>query len=54
MVLVCGKDGFVETWAGAVGRGPKKADGSKGPKIQGPLMGLLAESGYDASEVFKY
>jgi len=54
MILVCGTDGFVASWAGPVIRGPKKADGSKGPKIQGPLLGLLAEAGYDASEVFKY
>ena len=54
MVLVCGKDGFVETWGGPVGRGPKKPDGSKGGKVQGPLLGLLAEAGYKAEEVFKY
>ena len=54
MVLVCGTDGFVATWGGPVGRGPKKADGSKGPKVQGPLLGLLATAGYNASEVFKY
>lgn len=54
MVLVCGTDGFVETWAGPVARGPRLADGSKGPKVQGPLLGLLAAAGYDASEVFKY
>ena len=54
MVLVCGTDGFVETWAGPIARGPRLADGSKGPKVQGPLLGLLAAAGYDASEVFKY
>ena len=54
MVLVCGTDGFVATWGGPVGRAPKKPDGSKGGKIQGPLTGLLAEAGFDASEVFKY
>ena len=54
MVLVCGTDGFVDTWAGPVGRGPRLADGSKGPKVQGELLGVLAEAGYDASEVFKY
>eukprot|EP00591_Stephanopyxis_turris_P009708 CAMPEP_0195528342 /NCGR_PEP_ID=MMETSP0794_2-20130614/30438_1 /TAXON_ID=515487 /ORGANISM="Stephanopyxis turris, Strain CCMP 815" /LENGTH=295 /DNA_ID=CAMNT_0040659465 /DNA_START=202 /DNA_END=1089 /DNA_ORIENTATION=- len=54
MILVCGPDGFVDTWAGPVGRAPPKADGTKGAKIQGPLLGILKEAGYDASEVFKY
>jgi cytochrome-b5 reductase len=54
MILVCGTDGFVATWAGPVGRAPKKPDGSKGGKIQGPLLGLLKEAGYTAEEVFKY
>mmetsp|Transcript_24974 Transcript_24974/g.59334 ORF Transcript_24974/g.59334 Transcript_24974/m.59334 type:complete len:321 (-) Transcript_24974:323-1285(-) len=53
MVLVCGTDGFVETWGGPVGRAPT-TDGSKGGKVQGPLLGLLAEAGFDASQVFKY
>lgn len=54
MIFVCGKDGFVAHWGGPVGRGPKKPDGSKGPKIQGPLEGVLAEAGYTADQVFKY
>lgn len=54
MVLVCGTDGFVETWGGPVARGPRKADGSKGAKVQGPLLGLLADAGFKPSEVFKY
>jgi cytochrome-b5 reductase len=54
MVLVCGTDGFVATWGGPVGRAPSKPDGTKGGKIQGPLTGLLAAAGFDASEVFKY
>ena len=53
-VFVCGRDGFVESWAGPTARAPRKADGSKGAKIQGPLLGLLAAAGYDASEVYKY
>ena len=44
MVLVCGTDGFVSTWGGPVGRASRQADGSKGAKIQGPLVGLLAEA----------
>ena len=54
MVLVCGTDGFVDTWGGPVIRGPRKPDGTRGGKVQGPLLGLLAQAGYDASEVFKY
>lgn len=53
MVFVCGRDGFVESWGGAVGR-EATTDGSKGKKIQGPLKGWLSEAGYQASEVFKY
>ena len=53
MVFVCGRDGFVESWGGAVGR-EVTTDGSKGKKIQGPLKGWLAEAGYQASEGFKY
>ena len=54
MIFVCGKDGFVEHWGGPVGRAPSKADGTKGKKIQGELLGVLQEAGYDASQVFKY
>jgi len=54
MIFICGKDGFVETWGGPVGRAPPKSDGKKGPKIQGPLLGILKEAGYKESEVFKY
>ena len=54
MVLVCGTDGFVDWWSGPVARGPPKEDGTKGAKIQGPLLGLLRDAGYDESEVFKY
>eukprot|EP00535_Pseudo-nitzschia_heimii_P002684 CAMPEP_0197181276 /NCGR_PEP_ID=MMETSP1423-20130617/5614_1 /TAXON_ID=476441 /ORGANISM="Pseudo-nitzschia heimii, Strain UNC1101" /LENGTH=312 /DNA_ID=CAMNT_0042631503 /DNA_START=371 /DNA_END=1309 /DNA_ORIENTATION=+ len=53
MVLVCGRDGFVAHWAGPVGRAPTE-DGSKGPKIQGPLLGVLADTGFTADQVFKY
>jgi len=53
MIFVCGKDGFVETWGGKVER-EKTTDGSKGKKIQGPLLGILRDAGYDASQVFKY
>ena len=54
MIFVCGTDGFVDTWAGPVGRAPPLADGSKGPKVQGALTGILRRAGYTESEVFKY
>lgn len=54
MIFVCGKDGFVAHWGGPVGRAPPKPDGSKGPKIQGPLQGVLKLAGYSAEQVFKY
>mmetsp|Transcript_18699 Transcript_18699/g.28383 ORF Transcript_18699/g.28383 Transcript_18699/m.28383 type:complete len:411 (+) Transcript_18699:85-1317(+) len=54
MIFVCGRDGFVESWGGPVGRAPISPDGTKGKKIQGPLLGWLRDAGYDASEVFKY
>lgn len=53
MVFVCGRDGFVAHWAGPVVRAPTE-DGSKGPKIQGPLLGVLAAAGFTAEQVFKY
>eukprot|EP00536_Pseudo-nitzschia_multiseries_P016819 jgi/Psemu1/222733/e_gw1.1247.13.1 len=54
MIFVCGRDGFVAHWAGPVTRAPPKPDGKKGPKIQGPLLGVLAEAGFTAEQVFKY
>ena len=54
MIFVCGTDGFVATWGGPVGRAPRKPDGGKGAKIQGPLLGILKEVGFSESEVFKY
>eukprot|EP00537_Pseudo-nitzschia_pungens_P015562 CAMPEP_0172408992 /NCGR_PEP_ID=MMETSP1061-20121228/76138_1 /TAXON_ID=37318 /ORGANISM="Pseudo-nitzschia pungens, Strain cf. pungens" /LENGTH=375 /DNA_ID=CAMNT_0013145137 /DNA_START=666 /DNA_END=1796 /DNA_ORIENTATION=- len=54
MIFVCGRDGFVAHWAGPVTRAPPKPNGKKGPKIQGPLLGVLAEAGFTAEQVFKY
>eukprot|EP00986_Skeletonema_menzelii_P018570 scaffold26658_cov153-Skeletonema_menzelii.AAC.5 len=54
MIFVCGTDGFRDMWAGPIARAPPLPDGSKGPKIQGELLGLLKEAGYEASDVFKY
>jgi cytochrome-b5 reductase len=56
MVFVCGKDGFVGHWAGPVTRGlaPPGKLNKQGPKVQGPLLGLLKEAGYESNQVFKY
>ena len=54
MIFVCGTDGFRDMWAGSIARAPPLPDGSKGPKIQGDLLGVLKEAGYEASDVFKY
>ena len=54
MIFVCGTDGFRDMWAGPIARAPPLPDGSKGPKIQGPLLGVLKDAGYDALDVFKY
>ena len=54
MIFICGKYGFVDFWGGEVQRAPPPPGKKKGPKIQGPLTGLLNEAGYDASQVFKY
>lgn len=54
MIFVCGTDGFVDYWGGSVQRGPPEPGKTKGPKIQGPLMGLLKEVGYTESMVYKY
>ena len=54
MVFVCGKDGFVEAWGGRVCRAPPPEGKKKGPKIQGPLLGLLKDAGYSEEQVFKY
>mmetsp|Transcript_1923 Transcript_1923/g.2244 ORF Transcript_1923/g.2244 Transcript_1923/m.2244 type:complete len:409 (-) Transcript_1923:73-1299(-) len=54
MIFVCGRDGFVDHWAGPVTRGPPPPGKNKGPKIQGPLLGVLEAAGYDESQVFKY
>jgi cytochrome-b5 reductase len=55
MVFVCGKDGFVSHWGGPVARGPPPpGKQKKGPKVQGPLLGILKEAGYESYQVFKY
>jgi cytochrome-b5 reductase len=54
MVFVCGTDGFVNHWAGPVTRGPPPPGKKKGMKVQGPLLGILKEAGYESYQVFKY
>jgi len=52
MVMVCGTDGFVETWSGPLTR-VKNADGTK-RKVQGPVLGFLRDAGFTATEVYKF
>uniref|UniRef100_A0A7S4B667 Uncharacterized protein n=2 Tax=Chrysotila carterae TaxID=13221 RepID=A0A7S4B667_CHRCT len=52
MIFVCGRDGFVSTWAGPRTRSFHQ-DGTS-LKAQGPLSGILEQSGYSAEEVYKY
>ena len=55
MIFICGRDGFVSHWAGPVSRGPPPpGKKKKGPKIQGPLLGILNDAGYQENNVFKY
>lgn len=56
IVLVCGTDGFVATWAGPIVKkqivledGTKKKE-----KVQGPTLGILKECGFDETMVYKY
>lgn len=51
MIMVCGRDDFVDTWAGKTIRVVE--DGKKW-KEQGPLLGILADAGFDASQVYKF
>jgi len=54
MILVCGRDEFLDTVSGRTTRGKSPKPGKKGPKIQGELTGLLAQAGYDTSQVYKF
>jgi NAD(P)H-flavin reductase len=53
MVMVCGTDGFVDSWAGAITRTKDPATGKKA-KLQGPLMGWLRDAGFREQEVYKF
>lgn len=54
LIMVCGRDGFVDTVSGMTVRGPPKPGQKKGPKVQGPVKGLLKERGYSESMVYKF
>ena len=55
MVMVCGTDGFVETWAGALERVPADAaTGRKKQKLQGPVGGFLKDLGFREEQVYKF
>lgn len=51
MLMVCGTDGFVDTWAGALTR--VQVDGKK-QKVQGPVRGFLREAGFTEANVYKF
>jgi len=53
MVMVCGTDGFVDTWAGGIERAIDPTTG-KSNKVQGSLKGLLASAGFQEHEVYKF
>jgi len=44
LVLVCGTDGFVDTWAGAIER--VYDENGKKKKVQGSVRGILKEVGF--------
>jgi cytochrome-b5 reductase len=53
-VLVCGRDEFLESVCGMTERGPPPPGKKKGPKVQGQLVGVLADAGYSAEQVYKF
>eukprot|EP00802_Teleaulax_amphioxeia_P019927 Tamp_20182.p1 GENE.Tamp_20182~~Tamp_20182.p1 ORF type:complete len:354 (-),score=54.21 Tamp_20182:152-1213(-) len=53
MIMVCGTDGFVATWAGAIERRVDPVTG-KSAKVQGPLKGLLSAVGFQERQVYKF
>ena len=55
MVLVCGTDGFVDTWAGGITRvTADPASGRKKEKKQGRVGGFLRERGFREAQVYKF
>jgi cytochrome-b5 reductase len=51
MIMVCGRDGFVGTWAGETKR---IHENGKKRKEQGPLTGILSDAGFDQCQVYKF
>ena len=54
MIMVCGRDEFLETVSGDTIRGAPPPGKKKGPKLQGPLTGVLANAGYEPTMVYKF
>ena len=54
MVMICGQDQFLDTLSGRTVRGPPPPGKKKGPKLQGPLQGLLSKTKYTPSQVYKF
>ena len=54
MVMVCGRDEFLVTVSGATTRGVPLPGKTKGPKLQGPLTGILREAGFTEEMVYKF
>ena len=52
LVLVCGTDGFVDTWAGAIER--VYDENGKKKKVQGTVRGILKTVGFTEDMVYKY
>ena len=54
MIMLCGQDQFLDTLSGRTVRGPPPPGKKKGPKLQGPLEGLLEQMKYVPSQVYKF
>ena len=54
MIMLCGQDQFLDTLSGRTVRGPPPPGKKKGPKLQGPLEGVLAQMNYVSSQVYKF
>ena len=52
LVLVCGTDGFVDHWAGAIER--VYDENGKKKKVQGSVRGVLKAAGFTEDMVYKY
>lgn len=54
MIMVCGRDEFLDTVSGQTTRGPPPPGKKQGPKIQGDLSGVLKAAGFVESQVYKF